>query len=411
MRLKKTFVIIIAVVALAAVLGAWRLSQAGASEPKGPARGAREVPVTTAPVVVKAEPLEIRAIGQTEAVSTVDVHPQVGGQLTRIAFKEGDFVKKGTVLFGIDPRTPQTDVAAAEANYERAVAAERQARATLAKDQAIAKNAAAEAERYAMLVERGVVSRSNYDQYQTNAEAAAATVRADQDAVATQAKSVAAAKAAVDAAKVQLGFTTIVAPVDGKTGALMAHLGDVVAPNDQSPLVVIAQIAPINVTFSIPEPDFVRLQQARATNAIGVSASLAADPSTVATGTLSFVDNAVDPATGTIKLKATFPNADQRFWPGQFVNVSVTLGVEQAAVVAPKVAVQTGQQGQYVFVVKADSTVEMRQVAVARTVGDDAVISSGLAEGEKVVTDGQLRLVPGAKITESQAVGSEATKS
>jgi multidrug efflux system membrane fusion protein len=403
---------IIGVIALLGVVALWQFTRAGASEPKGD-RKARAVPVTTAAVAVKSLPIALRAIGQVEASSTVNVHAQVGGQITRIAFKEGDFVRKGDVLFGVDPRTSQTDVAAAQASYERAIASQKQAEANLARDQAVARNAAAEAKRYQQLVEGGVVSRSQYDQVRTTAEAAAAAVQATEGAVNSERKAVAAAKAVLDAAKVQLGFTTITAPVAGKTGALQAHLGDVVSANGQTPLVVINQLAPINAVFSIPEADFVRLKQAApngangagAAGTVAVQAAPAADPSALSDGTLNFVDNTVDPTTGTIRLKATFPNADQRLWPGQFVNVTVTLGVESSAVVVPSEAVQTGQQGQYVFVVLPDNTVEMRPVQISRTVEGDAIVSSGLQPGERVVTDGQMKLTPGTAVEEAGAPG------
>ncbi len=387
-------------------LGLWAFSRVGAQEPKGGEKKTQAVPVKTATVAVKPVPILVRAIGQTEPSSTVDVRAQASGQVTRIAFKEGDVVRKGQVLFGLDPRVSQTDVAEAQANYERAIAAQRQAEATLAKDQALARNAQAEEKRYAQLVETGVVSRSQYDSVRTNAEAAVATAQADKDAANSQKKAVAAAKAVLDASQVQLSFTTVTAPVDGKTGALQVHQGDVVEPNGQTPLVVINQLSPIFVTFSIPEAEFVRLKQAMPNGTIPVQAAPAADPGAVSDGSLSFVDNTVDPSTGTIKLKATFANADQRLWPGQFVNVTVTLGVENDAVTIPKDSVQTGQQGQYVFVVTADDKAEMRPVEVARVVGDDAIVSSGLQNGERVVTEGQLKLTPGVAVKE--ASGGEA---
>jgi len=393
--------IVIGVIAVFVAAALWQFSRTNASEPKTSGRKATSVAVRTAPVNAESVPILLRSIGQVEPSSVVNVHAQVGGQLTRIAFKEGDFVRKGDVLFGVDPRTSQTDVAQAQANYERAVATQKQAEANLAKDKAVAATAAVEAKRYAQLVESGVVSRSQYDQVKTTADSAAASARASADAVNGERKAVAAMKAALDASKVQLGFTTIVAPVSGRTGALQAHQGDVVSPNDQNPLVVINQIAPINVTFSVPEADFVRLKQAGSNGAIPVQAAPAADPGSVSTGTLSFVDNSVDPTTGTIKLKATFENVDQRLWPGQFVNVTATLGVEQNAIVVPKDAVQTGQQGQYVFVVKPDNTVEMRPVEVARVVDAIAIVTSGVQPGERVVTEGQLKLTSGTAVTEA----------
>ena len=397
--------ILIAAVALVTFVVLWQFTRAGADEPKTEGRRAQVVPVVTAGAAIRSVPIEIRAIGQVEAASSVDVHAQVGGQLTRVAFQEGDFVRKGQVLFTVDARTSQTDVAAARANYERAIASQRQAEANLSRDRAIAQTAAVEARRYEQLVESGVVSRSQYDQARTAAEAAAATVRANEGAVATERKSVAAAKAALDAAQVQLGFTTITAPVAGRTGALQAHAGDVVAPGGQTPLVVINQIAPIYVTFSVPESEFVRIKQAGPGSALAVQAAPAADPSALAQGSLTFVDNTVDPATGTIKLKATFPNGDERLWPGQFVNVSVTLVVDESAVVVPKDAIQTGQQGQYVFVVGPDDKVEMRTVEVARVAGDVAVIANGLDGTERVVTDGQMKLTPGVQVREAEGAG------
>jgi multidrug efflux system membrane fusion protein len=400
MMSRRKYLVIGAVVALLAI-ALWQFSRAGASEPKGGDRKARAVPVTIATTSAKAVPIAVKAIGQIEASSTVNVNAQAGGQITRIAFKEGDFVHQGQVLFGIDARTSQTDVAAAQAGYERAIASQKQAEANLARDRAVAQTADAEAKRYQQLVEGGVVSRSQYDQVRTTAESAAATVRATAGAVESERKAVAAAKAVLDASKVQLGFNTITAPVSGKTGALQVHLGDVVTPNGQTPLVVINQVDPIHAVFSVPEADFVRLKQV--SGGVPVQATPAADPSVVSQGTLNFVDNSVDATTGTIKLKAVFPNADQKLWPGQFVNVTITLGTEQNAIVAPSEAVQTGQQGQYVFVVNPDNTVEMRPVQVGRTVDGETVVTSGLQAGERVVTDGQMKLTPGTAVQEAGA--------
>lgn len=247
---------------LTACLSLWAFSHVGASATESEGKREQAAPVTTATVQVESVPVEIRAIGQVEAFTTVDVHAQVSGQLTRVVFHEGDFVKKGDVLFGIDPRSPESDVQAAQANYDKELASERQAEAALARDQVLAKTAAVEVARYQQLFDGGVVSRDQYDQYRTTSDTAAATVKADQDAVAAERQSAEAAKAAVRSSKITLGYTTIVAPMDGRTGSLMAHQGDVVNPTDQAPLVLIAQVTPIYVTFSIPEQQFVRLKRA-----------------------------------------------------------------------------------------------------------------------------------------------------
>jgi len=329
------------------------------------------VPVTVAPVVKKPMPLQISVIGAAEANSTVAVHAQITGELMSVNFNEGDDVKMGQVLFTLDRRPLEAALQQAEAN--------------LARDLAQAANARAQAVRYQDLAERGIATREQVGTMSTTAEALEATVGAD--------------RAAVENAKVQLQYATIASPLSGRTGALMVHAGNLVRANDAAPLVIINQVAPINVSFGIPEsqlPDFKRYLAQRS---LHVEARPPNETGPASTGRISFVDNAVDQTTGTIKIKGTFPNDDRRLWPGQFVNIVVTLTTDPAAVVVPTVAVQAGQQGQYVFVVKPDQTVDLRAVTVARTSGTETIVKDGLQAGETVITDGQIRLVPGSRIS------------
>ena len=216
-------------------------------------------------------------------------------------------------------------------------------------------------------------------------------------------------RAAVENAKIQLQYATIVSPLSGRTGALMVHAGNLVRANDTTPLVVINQITPMNVTFAVPENRLANVKRYMAQGTLTVEAQPPNDPAATSRGRISFVDNQVDPSTGTIRLKGTFANETRRLWPGQYVNVKVTLTTDPTALVVPTTAVQTGQQGDYVFVVKPDQSVELRTITVARAEGTDTVIRDGLAAGETVVTDGQLRLVPGSHISVKPAVGAQTT--
>ena len=324
-----------------------------------------KVPVTVARVEQKSVPMQIRAIGSVQPVSTVAVRCLVGGQLTRVWFREGDDVRRGQMLFTIDPRP-----------YEAAL---QQSQANLARDVANQKNAESEAARYASLVQKDYVTKEDYERMTAGAEAAKATVAAD--------------KAAVENARLQLAYCNIAAPIDGRTGSLMVHAGNVVQANATNPLVIINQVTPVYVQFSIPES---QLDQVRARGGLGVPVAAAPQSggNPIATGKLTFIDNAVDMTTGTITLKALFPNQNRALWPGSFVTVAMTLQERPNAVVVPSQAVQTGQRGQYVYVVKQDNSVEMRPVKVEESVNQQAIIDSGVTPGETVVTDGQLRLTP-----------------
>jgi multidrug efflux system membrane fusion protein len=331
------------------------------------------VPVTVATAATKNLPQQIRVVGNVQPLSTVSVRAQVTGQLTRVWFREGDEVRRGQELFTIDPRPFQ--------------AAMQQAQANLARDEAQLRNAESERTRYAELVKKDYVTREEYDKIVAGAEAARAVAAAD--------------RAAIDNARLQLSYCEIRSPLDGRTGSLQVHQGNLVRANDTTPLVVINQVQPVYVQFSVPESQLGVLR-ARG-NGIPVTA-VAQGSNAVAQGRLTFVDNSVDQQTGTITVKATFPNTDRALWPGQFVNVAVTVSERANAVVVPAQAVQNGQRGQYVYVVTNGDGVEMRPVTVADQVEQQAIIAKGIAAGETVVTDGQLRLTPKSKVEVKQSL-------
>ena len=326
------------------------------------------VPVAVGTVVRKTVPVEVRAIGNVQPYSTVSVKSRVAGQIIKVGFQEGQEVHKGDLLFRIDPRPYEVALKQGEANQAR--------------DEAQAHNAEADAARYEALFKQGIIARQQYEQVRTNAEALRSQVAADE--------------AAIEITRVQLNYTSIRSPIDGRTGNLLVHEGNLVKENDAI-LVVIHQIQPIYVAFSIPQqflPEVKRFMAQRTLRARAIPKEGGA----AATGDLTFVDNSIDVATGTIQLKATFANQSRSLWPGEFVDVVLDLSAQANALLVPSEAVQTGQQGNYVFVVKADNTAEVRPVMVGRSIEGQTVITSGVAAGETVVSDGQLRLTPGAKV-------------
>jgi len=383
------------------------------------------VPVIVADVIQKTVPVQLRAIGNVQAYSTITVKSIVGGEISQVHFTEGLDVKKGEPLFTIDPRPFEASlkqaeailsrdiaqVSQVEADLAKNIALVKQAEANLERDIAQAENAKVEAKRYESLIERQVVSRQQYDQFRTNAEALEATVRADKAAKESAEAAVRSSKAALENAqaavradqavventKIQLGYCFIRSPIDGRTGNLLTKRGSVIKANDID-LLTINQINPIYVAFSVPEQNLPEVKRYMAGGSLKVEALPPTDRSSSDQGVLSFIDNTVDKTTGTILLKGTFANKERRLWPGQFVNVVLTLTTQSDAIIIPSQAVQTGQQGQYVFVLKSDFTVEVRPVVVNRTLNNESIIDKGLQNGEKVVTDGQLQLVPGAKV-------------
>jgi membrane fusion protein, multidrug efflux system len=355
------------------------------------------VPVAAATVVSKTVPIQVRSIGNVEASSTIQIKAQVGGELMKVHFTEGQFVKKGDMLLTIDPRPSEAAVSQIEANIQRDTAQAKQAQAILSKDAAQARNAEAEERRYAELLEKGVVSKEQYDQFRTNFEALQATLNADKAAINSAEQAIKADQANLTNAKLQLSYCFIHSPIDGRTGSLMVHQGNLVKENDVA-IVVIDQIDPIRATFTVPEQQLADIKKYSAEGKLRVQAVIPGQEQQPLEGTISFVDNTVDVSTGTIKLKGFFSNPEKRLWPGQFVNVVMTLTMQPDAVIVPSSAVQTGQTGTYVFVINSDLTVESRPVTVGRSLEGETVIGKGLQAGEKVVTDGQLRLVPGAKV-------------
>jgi multidrug efflux system membrane fusion protein len=363
---------------------------------------AEVVPVEIAAATQADVPVQVKSIGNVESISTVAVLSQVEGTLQAVHFTPGQEVKKGDKLFTIDPRPLQAALSQATANLAKAVAAVSQGKQILAKDQAGAVNARTILKRDTTLVEGGIISREEYDNAVAAAQAADATVRADQSAVDSLAAAAKAEQANVANAQVQLSYAVIRSPVSGKTGNLVVTTGNLVRANDTTPLVTITQAAPIYVTFNVSEPDFLKIRQYANSGAFHTQVSIPGSSQTQE-GKLSLIDNTVDTTTGTIRLKATFDNADRLLYPGLFANVILTLGKLSEAVVVPAQAVQIGQDNSFVYVVKPDMTVEVRNVKTGSNFNDTVVVEEGLKPGEQVVTDGQLRLVPGATVQPKSA--------
>ncbi|WP_243373930.1 efflux RND transporter periplasmic adaptor subunit [Geotalea sp. SG265] len=343
---------------------------AGCSSKKEKPKGRPPVPVAVAAVEQKTVPVTVNAIGTVEAFNSVPVKTQVNGVIAQVHFREGQDVRKGDLLFTIDPRPFNAALKQAEAN--------------LARDLAQSKNAAEQARRYAGLLQDGIVTLEQYDQLKANSEAFLATVAAD--------------RAAVDNARIQLSYCYIRSPISGRTGSFQINVGALVKANDTAALVTINQISPIYVSFTVPERQLAVIKPKAAEGRMVVQARVPNDPKEGEQGVVSFLDNSVDTATGTIRLKGTFHNGDRRLWPGQFVNVSLILGSRQNAVLAPAAAVQNAQQGQFVFVVGTDKRIEQRPVVTSIMDNNRLVIDRGLRPGEVVVTDGIMNLTPGTRI-------------
>jgi len=344
-----------------------------------PARKPAALPqVVVATVTIQALPVIIAAIGNVEPYTTVAIKSRVDGQVVEVNFKEGQQVRKGEVLFRLDARP-----------FEAAL---RQAEANLARDLASRERALAQERRYKDLLDKNFVSQDGYAQFRTNAQTADAVLKASQ--------------AAVETARIALDYCTIRSPIDGYVGKVLLQAGNLVKANDTVSLVVINQVRPIYASFAVPEQRLSEIRRYMTAGPLGVTVVDPERQVQLASGQLAYIDNAVDASTGTIKLRAVFDNADLALWPGQFVNVNLRLYEQKDAIVAPSEAVQTGPQGEYVFVVGPDATAQVRKVAVSRTEGALSVIASGLAQGDRVVTRGQLRLSPGVKVVVTQKAGS-----
>jgi multidrug efflux system membrane fusion protein len=333
------------------------------------------IPVSVATATQKDVPMRVVAIGNVEPLTTVALKARVDGQIVAVKFKEGQEVRKGEILFQIDARPFASALKQTEANALRDAAARDQARS--------------QERRYQELLAKNFVSKEAYAQIATNAQTAEAAVKASE--------------AARESARLNLEYCTISAPIDGFVGKVLLQVGNMVKANDVNSLVVINQVRPVYVSFAVPEQTLAEIRRYMAAAPLEVAVSSSdARHAALAAGKLVFIDNAVDPSTGTIKLRASFENRDLALWPGQFVSASLQLYEQKGAIVIPATAVQTGPQGEFVFVLKADATAEARNVTVARTEGDLVVVAMGLTAGEKVVTRGQLRITPGAKLVERQ---------
>ena len=351
-------------------IGAWLMHQRPGSRAATP-RADPAVPVTVATVTRHDVPVRLYAIGNIEPYTTVSVKALVDGQIVAVHFAEGDEVHQGAVLFEIDRRPFEAQLAQAQAN--------------LVKDRAVLDHAAEQQQRYKDLLAQKFISPDAYGQVKANAESAAAQVRADQ--------------AAIEGVKLQIDYCTIRAPITGYAGKIMIQRGNLVKANDTNALVVINQVRPIYASFSIPEQNLDAVRKYLADGELGVTAAVPNSGSAAVAGKLTFIDNTTDVSTGTIKLKAEFANADKALWPGQFVNVVLTLTQEKNALVMPSTAVQNGPDGQYVFVIGSNGHAALHNVRIERTEAGEAVIASGLQAGERVVTAGQLRLAPGVAVT------------
>lgn len=389
---QRSLLMLLAVTVLAlAFSGSCKRSPGGARSGPPPVAA-----VTTARALLKDVPIELRAVGNVEAFTTIDVRAQVGGQLTEVYFREGDFVRKGDPLFLIDPRPYDEAIRQLEANLARDRALLGQAEANLQLAIAQQKFALDQAERHRKLFEEGVISRQLADQVSTDAEVRAEAVRAAQAAIESARAAIRAGEAALANARLQRGYCSIVSPVDGRTGSLAVKPGNLVKANDLT-LVTIHQVRPVLVAFAVPEGVLDEIKARMGSDRLPVTARPQAGAETEE-GSLSFVDNQVDRTTGTILLKATFANPRMRLWPGQFVSVVLRLATRPNAVVVPAQAIQTGQSGEFVWVVRQDRTVEVRPVSTGMRVDQDVVIERGLEAGEIVVREGHLRLVPGMKV-------------
>lgn len=356
------------VIALVISLGACSKSKDPAAGKK-PEKSAAPVPVTVTTVTRKSVPVRLAAIGTVEASATVALKARIDGEITAVRFTDGATVARGQILFELDDRALRSRADELRANVER--------------DRAMVANQRSREQRFRDLREKGFVSDDAWQQARTDRDAAVATLAANE--------------AALAAAQVSLSYTRITAPVAGRIGRAVLQTGNAVKANDVTPLAVINAVSPAYISFPVPEQRLADLRARLAAGPLPVTATPTGGTGSIADGRLTFVDNSVDSATGTVRLRATFPNRDEALWPGQFARVSVTLRDDPEAIVTPADSVQSGPKGTYLYVLKQDQTVELRPVVVDRTEGPDAVIASGVAPGEIVVVSGQLRLTPGAR--------------
>jgi len=368
-------------------------------------------PVTVTEAITQDVPTYLDAIGKTVAREVVSIQSQVSGRITKIHFTDGADVKKGDMLFTIDTRPFEANLRQAQANVSRDNALKKQAEANLAKDVAQAKWGEVEVKRYGILVQGGVVPREQYEQLRANADSLNAAVEADRATVHSAEEAIKVDAAAVESTKVQLSYCSIRSPIDGRAGQRLVDVGNVVNPGGSSgngsssgtsgssnSLLVIERLDPIYADFTISQDKLADVQQQMQAGRLKTEVRLPDTPENSVTGQLTFLNNAVENATGTVNLRATIPNTGHRFWPGRFVNIRLVLNTIHGAVLVPANAPQMSGKGSYVYVVKQDSTVEQRQVSLGQRQGDLIVVESGVQPGERVVTNGQLGVTPGGKV-------------
>lgn len=380
MRAKLLITLVIAVLLAAGGYYFWSQRSAVKAEKRGVRGG--PVPVLAAQVERRPMPLKVRAVGSVTPVATVAVKSRVDGEIVQVGFQQGGEIKAGQMLFVIDPRALQAQLDQAEAN--------------LARDKALLATSRADVKRYTDLVRKNLVSPQELEKVQATLGQVQASIKADQ--------------AAVENYRVQLSYTVIRSPIDGRAGALLLDRGNMVKANDTNAMVVINQLKPIDVAFAVPERLLPAIRGDMAKGDVAVDAVVADDSAHPLHGVLDFIDNAADPTTATVQLRARFPNDDLMLWPGQFARVTLLLGVQQQALVVPAQAVQEGQHGSFVYVIQPDTSVVLRPVKVERVEEGDAVIADGLKAGETVVTEGQLRLAPGMKVNVRQPAAAAATE-
>jgi membrane fusion protein, multidrug efflux system len=356
-------------------------------------------PVSVSTATFESVPITIKTIGNVLSYSFVNVVPQVSGQLKQVCFKQGDFVNKGQLLFVIDPSPYKASLDQAEGNVARDKAQIKLLTANLQRDIATGKFTHVEKSRYAYLQAQGAVSSEQSEQQGTNADVASAVVLGDKAAITTAQGTLEADMAAADNARILLSWTQIRSPLNGRTGALSVYAGNIVTANSNAPLITINQVQPIYVNFTVPEQYLDAVRKNLSSNTLEVDVLVEGKKKNSVNGQVSFIDNTVNTAAGTVMLRAAFPNVDLKLYPGQFVDVIVSMPADEKSVVIPTRAVQTTQQGTAVFIMQPDNTVRFATVNVARTEGDKVALDSGVKPGEVVVTDGQLQLTPGAKVT------------
>lgn len=367
---------ILAVVALAVVGGATAYLRWGdGATAKGPPAPPPAVPVTSGVAAARDMPVYVRGIGTVQAYNAVAVRSRVDGQIVRVAFTEGQEIKTGDLLFEIDPAPFHAAMDAASAAKQR--------------DEAQLASVTADFKRTAKLVEQGWQTRQAYDQQKAQLGQLESAIKSDE--------------AQIETAKINLGYTEIRAPIDGRTGARQVDLGNVIHASDATPLTTITQLQPISVSFTVPQREFERIREAKAKGDVETDAYTEGDTKLLGKGNLAFIDNQIDQQTGTLRLKATFANADEMLWPGQFVDVRLVVEMRRNAVTVPARTVQRGPDGEFIFVVRADNTAEMRKVQVLEQEEGVAVIDTGLSAGERVVVDGQYRLENGTSVKEQVA--------